>query len=96
MKKSLIIGDEEDRCFLCGRVGKMQVHHMVHGTANRKWSDKYCLIVHLCPQCHMYLHDRGSRDHDLKVLAQKEFERSYGHDRWMQVFGKNFRDDRKD
>ena len=38
----------------------------------------------------MRLHDRGDHDKDLQRMAQEEFEKEYGHEKWLQEFGRNF------
>ena len=82
-----------DNCFVCGRP-YTEVHHIIYGTANRKLSDKYGLIVPLCNE-----HHRGqtgvhfNRDFDLylKKLAQEKFEAVYGADkRFIDVFGRSY------
>lgn len=83
-----------EKCYLCGCPGS-EVHHIMHGTGSRKQSDEYGLIVRLCYECH-----RGNRgvhfndilDHSLKQEAQAAFEKIYGHDKWMAVFGRNYLD----
>lgn len=83
-------------CYACGREGiDLEEHHIFYGTANRRLSEKYGLKVHLCIPCH-----RGSRtgvhegnaelDHKLKIVAQKTFEQKYSHEKFMEVFGKNY------
>jgi Zn-finger nucleic acid-binding protein len=54
-------------------------------------ADKYDLTVYLCPRCHTRLHDMGEYDRDLQEMAQVYFEKIYGHNEFMRVFGKNFR-----
>lgn len=39
------------QCFLCGRYGQLERHHLFGG-ANRKKSTKYGLVVDLCHYCH--------------------------------------------
>lgn len=79
-----------DHCYLCGRTGTLQKHHMLHGS-RRKMADKYNLIVLLCPACHTALHDKGLHDRELQAQAQEIFEEQYGHKKFMEVFGKNYR-----
>ncbi len=75
-------------------------HHVIHGTANRKKSDRFGLWVWLCPDHHEFginaVHSKseGGEEYDrlLKQNAQIRFEELYGHDRWMQEFGKNYID----
>ena len=38
----------------------------------------------------MKLHDHGDGDLMLEQLAQKHFEKLYGHDKFMEEFGKNY------
>lgn len=92
-KKSIIPFDREDMCYLCHSYksygNPMQVHHCLHGIY-RKAADKYRLTVHLCVNCHVALHDRGVNDESLERLAQRTFENLYGHEKFMQVFGKSW------
>lgn len=87
--RSIIPGDEPYRCFLCQRYGALQVHHCLHGV-RRKAADEYGLTVHLCPVCHALLHDHGVNDLFLEQTAQNTFERKYGREDWMKVFGKSY------
>ena len=78
MKKSIIV-DRLDRCLVCGTYRDIEIHHCIYGTAKRKLSDKYNLVVPLCN-----LHHRGTDgvhgkngyklDLELKRLAQKAFQ----------------------
>ena len=89
--KSII--QETKECFLCGRKTNLEVHHIMAGLANRKWSTKYGLTVFLCADCH-----RGSEGAQynkeqnlyLKQIAQQAFEELYGHEKWMETFRKNY------
>lgn len=70
-------------------------HHFMHGTANRKLAEQYGLYAYLCEAKH---HEHGPEsahgnpavDLMLKQIAQRRFEAIYGHEKWMQVFGKNY------
>ena len=90
--QSIIDGNRKDRCYICGRYGSMQEHHMMHGTANRRNAEHYGLKVYLCPHCHHRVHCEpgGELDLELKKLAQAEFERKWGHKEWMKVFQKSY------
>lgn len=89
MSKTIIFGDQEDTCYICGRYGKMQTHHCLHGI-RRKKADEFGLTVHLCPMCHKELHDNGYYDLTLERVAQKAFEKKYSHEKFIEVFGKNY------
>ena len=65
---------------------------MLHGS-RRKAADRYGLTVHLCPACHRLLHDSGIYNVVLEELAQLTFEETYGHDKFMEIFGKNYKEE---
>ena len=61
---------------------------------NRKWSEKYGLVVPLC-----YMHHNGSDagvhfdktlDTALKIMAQRKFEETYPELNFREIFGKNY------
>ena len=72
----------------------LEEHHIMHGTANRKQSEKYGLKVWLCHEDHRTGKEavHRCRETDLKLIciAQRRFEELYGHDKWMEVFMKNY------
>ena len=81
-----------DYCFICGRYGT-EIHHVFYGTANRKLSDKYGMVIGLC-----YNHHRGkkgvhfNRELDLKVkrMAQERFMQVYPELDFLAVYGRNY------
>lgn len=91
MSKS-IIQEDTDYCYICGRYGT-EIHHVFFGTANRKLSDKYGLVVGLC-----YNHHRGNNgvhfnkelDLMLKRRAQELFAEHYPESDFLAIFGRNF------
>ena len=90
--KSII--DTEERCYLCGSTVGLEKHHCIHGTAGRKLADRWGLTVMLCSRCHRGsegVHGRNSEaDRHLKKLAQKKFEEKYSHEKWMEIFQRNY------
>ena len=92
MGKSIIV-DSMDNCFVCGSP-YTEVHHVIYGTANRKLSDKYGLIVPLCHEHHRGqtgVHFNRDFDISLKKLAQDKFNSVYGANKsFLDVFGKSF------
>ena len=82
-----------DNCFVCGSP-YTEVHHVIYGTANRKLSDKYGLIVPLCHEHHRGqtgVHFNRDFDISLKKLAQEKFEWEYGATKsFVEIFGKNY------
>ena len=91
-KQSILTGDME-HCMVCGSPHP-EVHHVIFGTSNHKWSEKYKLLVPLC-----HVHHRGSdlsphhnRDFDLqlKQYAQERFQEEYPDLNFREIFGKNY------
>ena len=86
-----VLQTTRERCFLCGRQGVTEEHHVLHGHSNRKNAEKYGLKVYLCPMCHRNLHDRGECDLYLIQYAQKYFEANLGdRDAFRRIFGKSW------
>lgn len=81
-------------CFICGRIGPTERHH-IFGGANRRWSEKYGLVVHLCHWCHNEppngVHHNVRQMRWLRALGQEEFEKTHSHEEFMQIFGRNYR-----
>lgn len=104
MAKSIIQEKTEklDReCFLCMRnYGihnniDLHKHHFMHGTANKKLAEKYGLWAYVCNTRHHEYgpespHGNPDVDRELRKIAQEKFEELHGHDKWMEVFGKNY------
>lgn len=81
---------QTDECRICGIWGEhLHTHHMLHGSMRKK-ADEYGLTCKLCHKCHTLLHDKGLHDLELQQEAQRMFESKYGHEKFMEVFGKNF------
>ena len=95
MKTNNSIFDEDsvDKCFLCGKWGPTEEHHIFGGPC-RKISDRYGLVVHLCIDCHHtkvhnskdhscmeYLHQRGQMIYEERIGNRtafiQDFIRSY-------------------
>ena len=81
-------------CWFCRTTENLHHHEICFGSANRKKSIEYGLQVWLCGRhhnlsSHSVHHDR-EMDLRLKRFGQEEFEKVYGHDKWMEVFHKNY------
>ena len=91
MSKSILQPENEKKCYISGSQHDLDCHHCFAGTANRKIADKYGLWVWLRHDIHADLHDRNKElDYQLKRDAQKAFEKIYGHDKFMELFRKNY------
>ncbi len=80
-------------CFVCGKLtDAIERHHLIGGTANRRLSDRYGLVVDLCVNCHR----RAHRDNDLRLslhqYGQLRFMDEQGAtiDDFIKIFGKNY------
>ena len=81
---------QKNECYICGRTTDLQLHHCLHGTANRKLADEDGLTVPLCVKCHTDLHDHGYYDKDLQMRAMWKWCSYYGRtpDEFRQRYGK--------
>lgn len=80
---------DENVCIECQRRGT-QTHHVIFGK-NRKNSEKYGLKVRLCDECHYRLHNQDEAlAMKYRKLGQIYFEARWGHEKYMQVFGRNY------
>ena len=74
----------EDRryCFICGRNGNgdpLERHH-IFGGSNRKWSEKYGLVIWLCGErCHRNGEYAVHRNKDTADLIH-----AYGQVKWCE------------
>lgn len=85
------------KCFLCGRVGNTESHH-IFGGPNRKHSTKYGLLVRLCPECHRYgknsAHLNAYTAQELHEYGQRKFmnEQNATIADFVKIFGRNYLD----
>ena len=87
------MGYNMDNCMVCGSP-YVQIHHVIYGTANRKQSDKYGLVVPLCQEHHTGqtgVHFNKKFDLFLKKEAQRKYEQKYGNrEDFRRIFGKSY------
>lgn len=88
-----IIQDEKE-CYICRTKENLHEHHIIHGTANRKQSEKYGLKVWLCAYHHNMsgdsVHANARLDNEFKKLAQQYFEKEHSREEFRQIFGKSY------
>lgn len=89
----------ERYCYICGSRRDLELHHCIHGVANRKLADEDGLTVYLCPMCHRGtygVHGREGHgiDEDLKKIAEAKWLRMTGKTKadWIARYGKNYLD----
>lgn len=82
---------KEGTCFLCWRYGKLDKHHLIPGTANRKNSEKYKLYEFVCRECHRKIHDDPDLMLFMKCHGQLLFETESGtREDFIKIFGKSY------
>ena len=82
-----------ERCFVCGCHRDLELHHIMHGTANRRLSTRYGLVCWLCKWHHRGkygVHYNAELNRKLQAEAQTAFERAHSREEWMKIFGKNY------
>ena len=83
--------DEKKVCRMCGSYNNLEVHHCIHGTANRKLADEDGLTVYLCHTCHMKLHDTRAYDLAYIQMAQHYYETHIGsRAKFRERYGKSW------
>lgn len=95
--KSIVENNPAECCYLCGRMGYLERHH-IFGGPNRKLSEKYGLTVHLCRSCHQDSKEgvhfnREKREH-LHRIGQQAFEERYPDLSFRGIFGINYLESR--
>lgn len=84
----------KNECWKCHDTRNLHTHEVFYGTANRKKSIDYGLQVKLCGKHHNLstegVHFNKALDKELKTYAQKKFEELYGHDKFMEIFKRNY------
>lgn len=90
--KSII--QHEKECYFCGRTDNLDIHHCIHGTANRKNADKYGLKIYVCKDHHTMgpdaIHRNAQIDNQVKQMAQKKFEETHTREQFIGIFGKSY------
>ena len=89
--KSLLSDDRV--CYVCGTPNDLHIHHVFFGP-NRKNSTRWGCWVYLCARHHNMsnegVHFNRDLDVALKRQTQRKFEEKWSHERFMEVFGKNW------
>ena len=85
--------NDDKVCWVCGNPN-VERHHVFHGTANRKQSERYGCVVFLCRAHHTGghgVHFDKALDLKLKQACQKAWEERYGdRDKFRRTFGKSY------
>lgn len=88
--KSILQADKM-HCFLCDRFTDLDEHHVFNGLAYRSKSEKDGMKVYLCRECHMKIHDNMKKRIELKKMAQRVWEKTYGtREEFIDRYGKSY------
>lgn len=90
---SIVQDLNDEYCFVCGSTRNLELHHIMHGTANRRLSTRYKLTCWLCKGCHTGkngVHHNAVLNRHLQQVAQTKFEETHTHEEWMKLFKKNY------
>ncbi len=82
-------------CYICHKEGDTARHEVLYGIANRRLSKKYGLWIAVCPSCHNRIHAEQYKYLFLKETAQKLFESVHGHTKYMEIYGRNYLEERE-
>lgn len=83
-------------CYVCQSQNKLHAHHVFYGVGKRALSDKYKLIIWLCPIHHNMsdsgIHFNKELDNSIKALSQIKAMQYYkwSLDDWMKIFRRNY------
>jgi len=95
MERFSIITNDLTRCIVCGRP-KEALHEVFFGTANRKKSIQYGLVIPLCNYHHnmsdVGIHFNRTLDLSYKQIAEQRWIEHYQKDKneFIKEFGKNW------
>lgn len=94
MKRFSLLTDNMKKCYLTGRTDNIHIHEVYYGTANRKKSIVWGCCVPLTAEFHNAsdkgVHFNKEVDTRLKREMQLAFEKKYSHEKFMDVFHKNY------
>jgi hypothetical protein len=84
-----------EQCYICKRYGHLETHH-VYNAANRKISERWGMVVKLCPACHRTskysVHLNYESNLRLKQEFQMKFEQEHSRELFMKEFMRNYLD----
>lgn len=84
--------DELRPCFRCGIYCRPERHHLLHGSGRRHLAEEDGLVVDMCHQCHMYIHDHPAEDKRFQAYGQKAWMENTGGTvaDFIQRYGKSY------
>lgn len=111
-EKSIMHTKANKTCYLCAKLHddytekpRLEAHHVIFNAHNRKLSDKYGLIIYLCPAHHTGTNLSASDNYELCKeavhinpvtremtckAAQMAFITQYPDEDFVKIFGRNY------
>lgn len=81
---------EMKKCYLCDGGGELHPHHIFNGALKKKSElYGYIVMVHNIP-CHRLIHDNPNVARELKIEAQKDFEKEHTRGEFIKIFKKSY------
>ena len=92
MQKNSIIQQDNSYCYVCGKGGNLECHHVFNGTANRKKSDDDGAYIYVHHTCHMWLHNHPISNKTIKARCQKIWQEHYNKttNDFIKRYGKSY------
>lgn len=88
------IMQDKKECYLTGSTTNLHRHHCFSGNPNRKLSEKYGCWIWLRADLHNMsnqgVHFNKELDLRIKRETQRKFEELHGHEKFMEIFGRNY------
>lgn len=83
-----VFTEDLECCFFCGK-SPVDIHE-VYGGRNRRASMINGLCLPLCRLCHLNITVNSNKNLQLKRYCQIEYEKMFGHDKFMEITGKSY------
>ena len=88
--RTSILTSDMEHCFVCG-AKKEHIHEVCFGK-NRLNSIKYGLLIPVCFNCHMKIHNDINLQDKHHKIAQKKFNEVYPDLDFVEIFKRNYLD----
>lgn len=93
-KRFSLLTNDMSKCYLSGTTKDIHIHEVFYGSANRQKSIEYGCCVPLTASLHILgnnsVHFNKALDMRLKREMQVAFENKYSHEKFMEIFGRNY------
>lgn len=94
MKRFSLLTTDMNKCIHTGRTDNIHIHEVFFGSANRKKSIEWGCCIPLTAEFHNLsgkgIHFNKNMDIYYKKEMQKAFEKKHSHEKFMEVFGRNY------